>query len=200
MRANGSGRGPAGLRAMVAAGLGLTLALAPSPAAAIMDSPTVTVEDSRTVGDVNGRFDVPVPLPVAWDVLTDYDHIADFVSSMRASAVESRMDGHLTVRQEAVVGAFPLRRTAHLLLRVREEPGNRIEFQDVLDRDFRVYRGEWQLHPGPSSTSVTYRLHAQPVRGIPPLIGRAAMRRTAEQLLTQVRAEMMRRAGLREAP
>ena len=84
--------------------------------------PTVSVEGRSAVRDVLGHFDVPVPLSVAWSVLTDYDHIADFVGSMRASAVESRGDGELTVRQEAVAGVFPFRRVARLLLRVREHP------------------------------------------------------------------------------
>jgi hypothetical protein len=155
----------------------------------------VTVEDRKSVSEVRGSFDAPVPLPVAWSVLTDYDHIDDFVSSMRTSAVESRADSDLTVRQEAVVGVFPFRRVAHLLLSVRERPDTSIEFRDVLDRDFRVYRGAWELRPGPSGTDVTYRLEARPASATPSFLDRAVLSRTVTRLLTQVRAEMVRRAG-----
>jgi ribosome-associated toxin RatA of RatAB toxin-antitoxin module len=186
--------------ATVLAAIGLVLTWAPAPAAGDPRPPTVTVESRNSVSGVVGRFDVAVPPAAAWGVLTDYDHIADFVSSMRASAVVSRAPGALTVRQEAVVGAFPFRRTAHLLLNVREQPDHRIEFRDLLERDFRLYQGEWELRPGPSGTTVTYRLHAQPNSAIPSFIDRAVLSRTALRLLTQVRAEMMRRAGAREDP
>lgn len=175
--------------------LALVLAGAPSPAVADAAPPAVSVADRQSVSEVRGRFEAPVPLSVAWDVLTDYDHIGDFVSSMRTSSVESRADGDLTVRQEAVVGVFPLRRTAHLLLSVRERPDTSIEFHDVLDRDFRLYRGAWELRSGPSGTGVTYRLEAQPVGATPSFLERAVLSRTVTRLLTQVQAEMMRRAG-----
>lgn len=179
---------------------GLAVAWTQPAAAADASPPTVTVADHGSASEVRGHFDVPASLSVAWGVLTDYDHIADFVSSMRASAVESRSGSHLTVRQQAAVGAFPFRRVVHLLLRVRERPDSTIEFDDVLARDFRLYRGAWELRPGPSGTAVTYRLHAQPVHALPSLVDRAILRRTVLRLLTQVRAEMMLRAGAREAP
>jgi hypothetical protein len=175
--------------------LALVLAWAAPPAAAGAAPPAVSVEDRQSVSQVLGRFEVPVPLPVAWDVLTDYDHIGDFVSSMRTSSVESRADGDLTVRQEAVAGVFPLRRTAHLLLSVRERPDTSIEFHDVLDRDFRLYRGVWELRAGPAGTDVTYRLEARPVGATPSFLERAVLSRTVTRLLTQVQAEMVRRAG-----
>jgi carbon monoxide dehydrogenase subunit G len=179
--------------------LGLAAGWAPG-ALANVPAPVVSVEDQHSVSDVQGRFEVPVPLSVAWDVLTDYDHIADFVSSMRASAVESRSDSGLTVRQEAAVGPFPFRRVAHLLLDVRELPDRRIEFHDLLDRDFRLYRGAWELSPEPSGTAVTYVLHAQPTGAIPSFISHAFLSRTVRRLLTQVQAEMIRRASAGEAP
>jgi hypothetical protein len=195
-RRGGSARCRRGRAAAIGLGcLALALAWAPPPAAAAEAPPAVSVEDRRSVSEVRGRFEVSVPLPVAWDVLTDYDHIPDFVSSMRMSTVEARVDSGLTVRQEAVAGVFPLRRTAHLLLSVRERPDTSIEFHDVLDRDFRLYRGAWELRAGPTGTRVTYRLDAQPVGATPSFLERAVLSRTVTRLLTQVQAEMVRRAG-----
>ncbi len=178
---------------------GLATVWAPPAAVATVPPPVVTVEEQKSVNEVLGHFEVPVPLSVAWDVLTDYDHITDFVSSMRASAVESRDSAGLTVRQEAVAGVFPFRRVAHLLLSVREQPGHRIEFHDLLDRDFRLYRGAWELRPEAAGTAVTYHLAARPAAAAPPFIDRAFLSRTVMRLLTQVQAEMMRR-GREGAP
>jgi hypothetical protein len=200
-RRGGSGRDRHGWSpAIVLACLGLTAAWVAPAALADVDPPIVTVEHGKVDSEVQGRFEVPVPLLVAWDVLTDYDHIADFVGSMRSSAVESRSHSGLTLRQEVVAGVFPFRKVAHLLLSVREQPDTTIEFHDLLDRDFRLYQGGWELHPGLSGTAVTYHLHAQPVSSIPRFIDHAVLSRAVMRLLTQVQAEMIRRGGAQEDP
>src|SRR5262245_55829591 len=84
--------------------LTLTLALATSPARA--HEPNVAIDDTAACCMVHGDFLAPVSASVAWDVLTDYDHIPKFVSSMRASHVERSEDGGLLVRQDAVGGVL----------------------------------------------------------------------------------------------
>src|SRR5206468_1817132 len=61
-----------------------------SALAAQAHSVSVTVEDHEGVYSVRGAFEAPVPAGVAWSVLTDYDHIGAFVTSMRSSSIERR--------------------------------------------------------------------------------------------------------------
>jgi len=46
--------------------------------------------------------DCPVraPLPIIWDVLTDYDHMSSFISTLDYSGIEGRRDDVLIVRQK----------------------------------------------------------------------------------------------------
>src|SRR6185503_14567908 len=93
--------------------------------------------------EVRGSFDTTAPLALVWEVLTDYERIPSFVESMKQSTVERRTGSRLQIRQQAVVGVFPVRRKARLLLDALERRPERIEFRDTLGQDFRFYRGAW---------------------------------------------------------
>src|SRR5262249_53393184 len=139
----------------------------------------LNVEDARGIYKVQGAFTAPVSVEVAWDVLTDYDHIGDFVRSVRTSKVEQRGEGRLLLRQDARGGRFPLQKVMHVRLRVQELHGRRITFIDQLGQDFRLYDGEWNLHPTAAGAAVTYTLEARPTRAMPRQLGRAWIRRAA---------------------
>ena len=72
----------------------------------------------------------------------------------------------------------------------------RIAFHDVLGKDFRSYAGEWRIASDSTLIQVDYELEAEFNSAIMRSFCRGAMRRAAEDLLEQVRAEMMRRAGV----
>jgi hypothetical protein len=113
---------------------------------------------------------------------------------------ETGPDGQRLLRQDAVGGVFLLRRRMHVLLQVDEDSTRRIGFRDVLGKDFLRYAGEWRLSADSTGSHVEYELDAEPRSAVVRAFCRGAMRNTAEDLLTQVRAEMMRRAaGDREA-
>jgi carbon monoxide dehydrogenase subunit G len=154
----------------------------------------LTVEYREGAYELRGSFDTAAPLDVVWDVLTDYERIPSFVESMKHSTIERRTGARLQIRQEAVVGVFPVRRKARLLLDALERRPERIEFRDTLGRDFRFYRGAWDLREDSTGTRVAYSLDADPLAVVPSWIGRGMMRRSATDLLEQVRAEIERRA------
>jgi carbon monoxide dehydrogenase subunit G len=155
---------------------------------------TLTVEHREGAYEVRGRFETAAHLDVVWDVLTDYAGIPRFVRSMRESVVEERKGARLRVRQEAVVGVFPLKRRARLVLDVQERTPERIEFRELSGHDFRFYRGAWDLAGDSTGTRVAYSLEADPTGLVPGWLGRNMMRRSAEELLEQVRDEIERRA------
>ncbi|MBI3292650.1 MAG: hypothetical protein HYZ73_07585 [Elusimicrobia bacterium] len=51
---------------------------------------------------LEGHFVVEAPRHVVWEVLTDYDHIREFVSSIRTSQVKQRDKDWLLLEQDAV--------------------------------------------------------------------------------------------------
>ncbi|HTM57283.1 MAG TPA: SRPBCC family protein [Candidatus Udaeobacter sp.] len=156
------------------------------------DDVSLRVENVDGVYYVQGTFTAPVSAGMAWSVLTDYEHIGDYVKSVRKSRVERRSEGVIVLRQDARGGVFPLQKTIHVLLDVREEP-EKIGFDDRLGQDFRLYRGEWVIKAVPSGTVTTYALEARPVIAMPHVLGRSWMGHEARELLAEVRAEMIRR-------
>ena len=67
--------------------------------------PTVTVERVGDTFHVNARASVAVDPRVAWDTITDYEHMSDFLPNIEHSKVIARQGTRLTVEH---VGQFPL--------------------------------------------------------------------------------------------
>ena len=155
----------------------------------------VRVEEARGVYHVEGAFSAAVSVATAWSVLADYEHIGAFVSSVRRSRLVAAPDGGRLLLQDAVTGTFPFRRTVHVELALTEDPGRRIAFRDEMGRDFRRYAGDWTVHATAGGTQVGYALEAEPRSGMPALLVRGATAHSACELLTQVRAEMLRRSA-----
>jgi hypothetical protein len=154
----------------------------------------VTVTHKTGAYEVRGQFETAARLDTVWEVLTDYQHIPSFVGSMKHSDVVRRDSTRVQLRQVASIGVFPLRRTARVTLEVDETPGERIEFRDLLRQDFHVYRGSWTLSGDSTRTFVGYALEAAPRVGAPRWLGRGMLSHSVRDLLTQVRAEIERRA------
>src|SRR5215470_5542316 len=143
-----------------ARGLLVLLLLPAWLAAARADQVNVTVEDSHGRYTVAGELVTIAPPSVAWSVLTDYDHISAFVSSMKTSVAERSDDGRTIVRQAAAAGIFPVRKVVHVALEVREDPERLLVFRDVSGNDFSTYEGEWQMAGDSTGTRIWYRLQA----------------------------------------
>jgi len=157
------------------------------------------VQDDHGVYRVHGTFTAAVSATAAWRVLTDYEHIGEFVKAVRTSKQVEAPDGRRVLEQDAVAGTFPFRRTIRVHLSIREDANRRIEFRDVLARDFQRYVGAWTLDAGSDGTKVGYELEAEPLKKFPGFVGRAIMAHSARDLLNQVRAEMLHRVAIARA-
>lgn len=172
------------------------LALACAAPSAWADDVTVRLTaQTRKAYTVVGVFQVAASSAAVWSVLTDYDHIDRFVSSMRESrVVETRPDGTYVVEQQAVGSVLFFSRKVRVRLAVRRSDAE-LNFADLGHADFRCYAGSWTTRPLGSGTEVTYRLEAEPDFLAPSVLMRRGLARGAKDLLDQVRAEIVRRAA-----
>ena len=112
--------------------------------------------------EIKAQFFVDADQSTAWKVLSDYERIPQFVSSMKKSHIEEVKDGDIYLCQEAEAGFLFITKRVHVLLRVHEVPGQSISFQDVSQKDFYFYQGSWNIDPGPQGgVTITYHLQAQ---------------------------------------
>jgi carbon monoxide dehydrogenase subunit G len=139
---------------------------------------------------VEGGFEVEASSAAVWAVLTDYDRIDEFVSSLRESRVVERGLGEVLVDQEALAGFLVFGREVRVRLRVKELPRERIVFEDTLRRDFAAYAGSWRIAQEGEKVRVDYELAVRPAFRVPGFLTRRALQRTTRELLDDVRREI----------
>jgi carbon monoxide dehydrogenase subunit G len=144
---------------------------------------------------VDAAFDVNVPASVAWEVLTDYEGIGRFVSSIRQSTIKKREAGHVLLEQHGVGRAWIVSLPMHVVLDVREEGQQMLVFRDVCGKSFTTYEGTWEVATVGSATRVIYRLKADPNGRQPAMLARSAIRGSVKKLLDEVRTEILARAA-----
>ena len=144
---------------------------------------------------VHAAFDVSVPPSVAWEVLTDYEGIGRFVSSIRHSAVKQRESGRVLLEQHGVGRAWIISVPMHVVLDVREQDRRVLAFRDVCGKSFTTYEGTWELTATAGGTRVTYRLKADPNGRQPAMLAKSAIRGSVKKLLDEVRGEILARAA-----
>lgn len=173
--------------------LGLALLVAAVAPASAHDV-EVRIDSKPRSCRVEGYFHASASPYVAWQVLSDYDHIADYVHSMLSSRAVRDSSGSLRVEQTATGGLFVFRRKVRVVLAVSEDPGRRIEFRDLLGEDFWHYHGEWRIEPDSTGVRVHYELEAEPRMAVPRSLYRGMLKNGARELLNEVRNEILRRS------
>jgi hypothetical protein len=144
---------------------------------------------------VEAVFDVNVPASITWEVLTDYEGIGRFVSSIRQSTVRSREPGRVLLEQHGVGRAWIISLPMHVVLDIREDNNRILAFHDICGKSFSVYEGTWELSAINGGTRVTYRLKADPTGRQPAMLARSAITGSVKKLLDEVRQEMLTRAA-----
>jgi carbon monoxide dehydrogenase subunit G len=173
----------------------LLLVLAPFSAQA---NTPVSVEVTRAQDktySVEAAFEVTAAPQVVWAVLTDYEGIAGFVSSIRQSTVKRREPGRVVIEQHGVGKAWIVTVPMHVVLEVREDGERVLAFRDLCGESFTTYEGQWEISASEGRTRVTYRLKADPSGRQPALLARPAIRGSVKKLLDEVRTEILARAA-----
>jgi len=146
--------------------------------------------------EVNASGFVSVPPPQAWQVLTDYEHLAAFVPGMTYSKVLSRGENEATLEQESRGNFLFLSRTVRVVVQVNELPFSDIDVK-LISGDMKYYRAHWTLTPaeqdGRSGTLIAYAGVMEPAFFIPPLVGPRLVRSIAQQTMDAVVSEIEKR-------
>jgi hypothetical protein len=144
---------------------------------------------------VEGSFFVDADNQTAWDVLTNYDHIPDFVHSMKISKVEKRDNDDLVLRQEGEGSFLFFSKRIRLLMNVHEQPQtSTIIFNDTSHQDFSSYQGTWSIVPSTSGhgLEVIYTLDAAQNFAAPAFIASDVVKGNVQDLLQSLKREIAR--------
>lgn len=177
---------------------GLLVVLSILSAPALGANTPITVDVDRAADKaytVDAAFDVNVPASVAWEVLTDYEGIGRFVTSIRQSTIKRREAGRVLLEQHGVGRAWIISLPMHVVLEVREHDQRVLAFHDVCGKSFNVYEGSWELTPIAGGTRVAYRLKADPTGRQPAMLAKSAIKGSVKTLLGEVRKEIVARGA-----
>ena len=181
--------------------MALLLAVVPCAAWSLnvkMDIVVRVHKDGQTVA-VDVDCPVDAPWSVVWEVLTDYEHMAQFISNIEYSGVENRVDNVLRVRQKGKASRGPLTLRFDYLREVELVPYGEIRSRllsgDLKASDFvtRIVEVAARVHIVNSGRYI-------PNLWVPPIIGPALIEAETQKQFGEIRSEIMRRSALLRPP
>lgn len=171
------------------------LALLPWLPAAAADDGDIAVQVRKDGSTIHVEVDCPVRASpaVAWDVLTDYDNMAKFISNLTRSSVRMHMGNRLQVEQKGKASRGPLSFSFENLREIQIVPQTEIRSTmiagDTMPAAF-VTRIE-------DRGGVTHILHTgtyTPSMWVPPGIGPMLIEAETRKQYAEIRSEVLRRA------
>ncbi|HEU4376335.1 MAG TPA: SRPBCC family protein [Telluria sp.] len=167
------------------------------PAMARLPDVDVSVErvdtDAGKVYEVSARGEVAAAPADVWRILTDYDHMAEFVPDLHSARVISRSGDNAVVEQLGVAHFLFFRRQIRLVVQVREQPISQIDIS-LVDGDMKVYNCTWRLVPLPDTggTRVIYSGALAPKFYVPGMLGSNLIRADIAKMMGAVMARLDR--------
>ena len=157
----------------------------------------VQKDGASIVVDVNCPVDAP--RLVVWEVLTDYDHMAQFLSNLDSSGVTAGAGTALRIRQEGSVGRGPLTFTFENIRDVELVPHRAIHSRS-LSGDLKASDFTTRLVEVAGVLHIVNSGRYTPGVWVPPFIGPAVIEAEIRKQFGEVRREILRRSALDRPP
>ena len=130
-----------------------------------------TEELGRRQRRISAEIWLPQSVEQIWHILTDYDHLADFIPNLDQSHRLEDVDADTTRIEQIGAECFlTFKFCARVILDMVESFPNRIEFK-MVEGDFRSFSGSWNLQPeavsGQNGTQLRYIVDVEPNRWMP---------------------------------
>lgn len=134
--------------------------------------PEVEVKTERLEGrqrQISASIKLPYSVEQVWQVLTDYDALADFIPNLAKSRRLPHPAGGIRLEQVGVQQILFLDFSARVVLDMAENFPREIRFS-MVEGDFKAFSGTWQLETWPdpgTGTKLTYTVLVCPKRTLP---------------------------------
>ena len=111
---------------------------------------------------------IPQPIEQVWQVITDYEHLADFVPNLTTSRLLPSSEGRIRLEQIGTECFLKFKFCARVVLNMTERFPNEVGFS-MQEGDFKQFEGAWKLQPAADekSTQLCYHLSVKPPRAMP---------------------------------
>ena len=136
----------------------------------------------------------PVPASVAWEVLTDFDHMAAWVPNVRQSKVVGRDGNTVTVEQQGVaefgIVSFPYTSVRQMQLELL-----RTVHSTQIKGSMKRLDSLMTLRPESNGTQLTYHLEMVPAGLASAVLSKDFLKHELTEQFSAIIGEMVRRAG-----
>lgn len=136
---------------------------------------------------------IPCSVEQVWQVLTDYEHLADFVPNLTVSRRLETSGSETLLEQVGAQCFLNVKFCARVVLNMVEQFPHQIGFT-MVEGDFKSFEGSWKLRPDDSSfnaTRLTYEVNICPPKAIPAVLIERHLRHDLTQNLHAIRHHTM---------
>lgn len=171
-------------------------ALVPMHARGAGTTDDIQVSVSKDGPTIRVAVDCPVDAPraVAWDVLTDYDHMADFISNLNQSVVRMRLGNRMQVFQKGQASrgplTFPFESMREIELVPQSEVRSKMISGDTMPAEFVT-----RLEDRRGALHIVHTGSYTPSMWVPPVIGPSLIEAETRKQYGEIRDEILRRAA-----
>lgn len=183
----------------IAARVLAALLLAALPVAAWSSSPDqdIAVHVRKDGQNIVVDVDCPVDAPpsIVWDVLTDFDRMAQFMSNLRHSGVTNRVDDVLRVHQTVQVSVGLVKLTFDNVREIELAPYREIRSR-LVSGDLKASESVTRIVEVGARVHIVNSGRFTPKLWVPPYIGPALFESATRRQFGEIRKEILRRSAL----
>jgi carbon monoxide dehydrogenase subunit G len=134
--------------------------------------------------------------PDVWDVLTDFEHMASFVSNLKESKVVSNSGDTLNVYQRGVASYGPINFPFESTREIKLTPFDKMQ-SHMISGNMTKMDGTTQLTEEGGKTRI--QLHTESIPGVwlPPIAGRVFIEHETRSQFQEIRNEIIKRVKAR---
>lgn len=161
---------------------------------------TLELKVERVAGDDGGKMyqiassgAVAAAPAAVWRILTDYNHMADYVPDMKSARVVERDGNTVILEQHGAARLLFFSRDIRLVVQVHEQAPNRIDVS-LIDGDMKVYRCKWEIVPvaATGGSKILYTATIEPKFYVPGLVGASLVKNDIAKMMKAVLARLDR--------
>ena len=152
----------------------------------------------QVVGDnviVDLTLTVPATRLQVWGVLTDFEHMAGFISNLKESKVISRSENTVNVFQRGSAQYGPVSFAFESTRELQLAPFDKIR-SHLISGNMHKMEGLTQLLDEGGQTRIIYHTDSIPGVWIPPLVGKVFIEHETREQFQQMRDEIIRRKSI----
>ncbi len=135
---------------------------------------------------------VPATRQEVWDVLTDFKHMAGFVSNLKESRVDSISKDTLKVFQRGTASYGPITFPFETTREIQLTPFNKIQSR-MISGSMREMKGTTQLIDEGGQIRIIYHTDTVPGVWIPPIVGKVFIEHETREQFNEIRNEIIKR-------